>query len=340
MTQNIRLNDAIDEYIAHMIARGAKQSTIKNHQQVLRPALEAWGNIYVASITGKHIDALFASRQWGPGTRNLYLGNLKGGFFPWARRHNYMRRDFDPTDGWRNLKVGRRERRWLPMEDFPALLEACDTPRDRAIVALGLFTMCRGSELNFIKVSDLDLDHDLIDIYRQKTDEYDTMPVSQELHAEMVRWLAHYRKRMGGKLEPHWFLVPAQTGLPMKYVPELGKLQPTGEPPKYRPLKKMGKPYECVKRPLVKLGLDPEYQGVHLLRRSAGRAYFNRLRSEGYDGALKRVSAMLGHKSVLMTEHYLGIGIERQQRNELLSGKAMFPEMNMGATVHQIKEVS
>jgi hypothetical protein len=33
---------------------------------------------------------------------------------------------------------------------------------------------------------------------------------------------------------------------------------------------------------------------------------------------------MLGHKSTKITEHYIGWGLERQQRNEQLAGQPMF----------------
>lgn len=44
----------------------------------------------------------------------------------------------------------------------------------------------------------------------------------------------------------------------------------------------------------------------------------------GHDGALRRVSSMLGHSSTSITEHYLGVDAERRQRNSLLAGKPVF----------------
>lgn len=340
MAKNMRLADAMEEFEVHLASRGAKDRTVRNHMQPMRAALRVWGNIYVDNITPKHIDQLLSSVQWSPQTRNMYMSNIRGqrGFFAYCRRHGYMRKDYDPADGWMSQKVGRRERLWLPVEDFPTLLDACQTPRDRAVVAIGLFTMCRGGEVSLLKVQDVDFDRNTIDIYREKTDEYDTMPLSKELKAELLTWLNHYRERQGGELDPDWYLVPAQTGLPMRYDPMVRRLQPTGEAPHYRPTKRLGKPYEAVKRALIVMGIDPKGQGVHLLRRSSGRALFERLRSEGYDSSIKRVSAFLGHKSVTMTEHYLGLGIERQKRNELIAGEVMFPAMTEKAEVIKLRE--
>ena len=98
------------------------------------------------------------------------------------------------------------------------------------------------------------------------------------------------------------------------------------------------KPYDSDKRPLARIGYSDKGSGEHTLRSSGARALFQRLREEGYDGALRRVSAMLGHKSVLMTERYLGLQLEKTQRNELLAGQVMFPDMASGKIVN-LREV-
>ena len=54
--EKIRLSDAIDKYCDHLKAKDRGFRTIKNHRQPLNRALEQWGNIYVQSITPKHID--------------------------------------------------------------------------------------------------------------------------------------------------------------------------------------------------------------------------------------------------------------------------------------------
>lgn len=77
----------------------------------------------------------------------------------------------------------------------------------------------------------------------------------------------------------------------------------------------------------------------HVLRRSGARALFDRLRHEGYDGALRRVQAMLGHSSGTITETYLGLDVERVQRNEMLAGKPMFPDLPRAGTLHELKAV-
>jgi integrase len=244
----------------------------------------------------------------------------------------------DPTDGWRNVKVETRPKLWLGPEEFNDLLNACDNARDRAVVALGLFTFCRGSEISLLKVSSIDFDNHRLRVFRPKTQEWDDLPISSELAVELHRWLDAYEREVGEPLQADWFLVPARSTLPMRYDPEKGKLQPTGEPARLKPTTVLGKPYDCVKRPLARIGYNDKGSGAHTLRRSGARALFDRLRTEGYDGALRRTSAMLGHKSVLMTERYLGLQLERLQRDELIAGLPLFPAM-APATIERLREV-
>lgn len=322
----LKLSEAIPQFDRHLQARGLQWRSRKCYIQPLRRALDQWGDIEVASIKPNHIDRLFEKSGWSARTINLYLMTMRG-FIKWARRNGHLPRDYDPTDGWRALRAEQTEKTWIPIEEFPALLDAADNPRDRAVIAIGLFTFMRGSEISGLKIGDLDFDRHTIRMYRFKTKEYDTLPMAWELKQELLSWLNYYREQMGGRLEPGWFLVPARGPLPMRYDERLSCLQPTGEPARLRPDRHLFKPYESVKKAMVQLDYLVKGQGAHTLRRSGARALFDRLRHEGYDGALMRVSSMLGHKDTKTTEIYLGLGLEREQRNEMLAGQVMFPSL-------------
>jgi len=337
MTEKIRLSDAIDKYCDHLRAKDRGWRTIKNHRQPLNRALEQWGNIYVASITPAHIDRLFEAAPWSASTRNLYLSTIRGGFIAWCRRNGHLPRDYDPTEGWRNARVPNTPKLWIGVEEFNDLLEACDNARDRVVCALGLFTFARGSEIAYLKVSDLDFADNTINLYRVKTKEWDLVPMSAELAVELNRWLNAYQQDMGQPLRGDWFLVPARSEVPMAFDRSVNKLQPTGEPQRLRPLAPLRKPYECVKRPLAAIGHADKGTGAHTLRRSGARAWFEVLRDAGYDSSLRKVSALLGHKSVTMTERYLGLDLEKRQRNELLGGKIMFPAMSASGVVRRLE---
>lgn len=323
--RSTQLSDAIAEYRLHMEARGLEPRTIKNNLQPVTRGLAEWGNIQTGSITGQHIDRLFRKAQWGPSTRNLYLGSLRG-FFTWCRREGHIAKDFDPTAGWGTMRTPRRDRFRLDVEDFPLLLDACKHPRDRFVCALGLFTFLRGGEIASLRVADLDLTRFELTIWRHKTKEDDVLPVCQELAEEAERWLAWYRQDTNRvPLDPNWFLVPAKLPNRTRQNPLTHRIEVVeDELAPLRPTKQMTHPYRAVQRALAALGYEVRGEGEHTLRRSGARALFDTLRDQGYDGALMRVSSFLGHKDTRITEHYIGLSLERTKRNESFAGKPMF----------------
>ena len=78
---------------------------------------------------------------------------------------------------------------------------------------------------------------------------------------------------------------------------------------------------------LNQIGITGDRFGLHVLRRSSARARFDEMVNLGYDGALRRVSAWLHHSSVTITEIYLGLELDRAQRDEETKGKVMFPSL-------------
>lgn len=323
MPRPITMSDALTQYEGHLRARGLRPNTIKNSMQALTAAKAAWGDILVQSIKPVHIDRLFQSNQWSPSTRNLYRGNL-GQFFKWCRNHGYMPRDFDPMFGWRNERVPTPEKLRLDASEFYPLLDTADHPRDRAALALGLFTFCRGSEVASLRVNDLDLGNLTLDVYRIKTSDYDTLPVCEELREEMVRWLNWYRQDQG-QLVGNWFLVPSKK--PYEWTWFDGQLRKVDGVPGLRPERQIGHPYTIPQRALARLGYDTGGEGFHTLRRSGAYNLFQTLRSQGVDGALMRVSSMLGHRDTKITQHYIGLNMERDQRNRSIAGERMFPQI-------------
>ncbi len=327
MPKQATLNDAIEQHLALMRAQGLAFRTIKSHKQTLMAFMAESGNVYIRTLTGVHVERMFAAHaNWQPRTRNLHLQNLRA-FFATCRARGWMPKDHDPTHGWRNQKPVRTEKRRIPVDRFPELLGSADHPRDRAILALGLFCFLRGSELQALRIKDVDLEAHELRIYRTKTREYDTLPISLELAEELEVWLHWYKIKHGPTLDPEWYLVPAKEPNPTVQDPHTRLLVQQPGVARLRPRKQLGHPYRVAQRALAQLGYDTLGEGEHTLRRSGARALFDHLRDEGYDGALQRVRAMLGHKSAAQTEHYLGVDLERRQRNELIAGKAMFPQL-------------
>lgn len=334
---NATMKEAIDAYEAHLTAKGRAVNTINNNLQPLRHLWRVVGDINVASLRPQHVDKMFTKSNWSPATRNLYIGNLKG-FVKFLRRMNYVPKDFDFMDGWEPGRVPKAESLIIPPEEFASLLDAAKHPRDRALIAVGLFTFCRSSEVCTIRVGDVDFDRDTIAIFRWKTSQADILPMCSELKEELLRWLAYYEKAVGG-LQTGYYLVPALGPNTMRYNPHTRLLEPENEVQPIRPTTKIGHPYEPVQRALAAIGYPTGRTGGHTLRRSGARALFDQCRSVGYDGALRHVASMLGHADTKITEQYLGLGIERMQRNELLAGKPMLPNLTTPLPVTRLEVV-
>jgi len=323
-----RLSEATEEYLNHLIARNLANSTIKNNRQVLNQALRTWGDVYVGTIDDTYVDRLFATAAWAARTRNLYLQNIRS-FFKWCRLRKFMAKDYDPTEMWNNQKASTNvDKLRLPVERFAELLDAAPHPRDRAICALGLFTFCRGSEIATMRIGDLDFSRGELKITRHKTHDEDVLPVSSELATEMARWLNFYRDNQGVLL-PEWYLAPAKNPDLWVQGPD-GRLVQSKVMSALRPYTMESKPYRAVQRALKGIGVSFSGEGAHTLRRSGARALADSLRDQGYDSALLRVASMCGHKSTKVTEHYIGWGLERTQRNEMIAGKPLFPGMVSG----------
>ena len=332
-----RVSEAIDGYIAHCTHRRQARNTVRSKSTALNHALDLWGNLQVTSLEPRHIDMYFSAHpEWAPKTANLYAQCLRS-WFKWCRMNKILPRDEDPMMDWDDVPDDGRERFYVPGDRFGDLLDAAYHPLDRWVIALGMYTLMRGSEIRTLRVTalqGLDTDNPVLHIFRHKTRQADVMPVPGELQVEAQRWF-RWLTSMNGIPQPDWYLVPQRNARLHEFVPEKGAymfvkgMHPVDPTTPYR------NNYLAVQRAVEALGLEGARRvGVHTLRASSARHLFEELRSMGYDGALRRVSSMLGHKNVVTTERYLGLDLERESRNKQFSGKLLFPSLAAGpATV-------
>lgn len=327
----IRISEATDGYINHCRMRKQAENTIRTKRTVLGFALDIWGNIQVQNLEARHIDVFFSAHpEWAPRTTNLYAQTLRS-FFKWCRLNRHLPRDEDPMEIWSNVPDDGRERFYIPADRFADLLEVAEQnhPLDRWVIALGLYTLMRGSEIRTLRVDALvnvGSDNPMLRIYRHKTKDHDVIPIPGELGEEAARWFRWLRSSHGIE-QPSWFLVPQRVFRARAWNEEKGRwLFATGDHG-VDPAKQFRNNYLPVQRAVAALGMDGTRVGVHTLRASAARHLFNELSSMGYDGALRRVQSLLGHKKAATTETYLGLSLEREARNKQFSGKLMFPSL-------------
>lgn len=323
------VREALPEYLAHLRARDLAESTIRGRALSLRELDRTAGSVAIWNLGSRQLDAVFSKHpDWSPGTRNNRLSHYKS-FFKWARARGYMHRDSDPAFGYKFAKVPTGDRLRIPVSEWPRLGAACELPRERIVIALGLYLFLRSSEVRGIQLKHLNLSSFEMDVNRRKTRDRDVMPMSQELGEELRTYLTWYSENLGS--DPNFYLVPAsrvQAG-PNGFVK--GSIQ-------YDPSKPYAEVHDIVKKVLHRAGYPVHGQGNHTLRRSGARAYFDALVEAGYDGALRRVQSMLGHAKAEMTERYLGLELDRHRRNFALAGKPMFPSLKADNVVALRKE--
>lgn len=328
---SMTLRQLLPHYLEYReVVENKRGGTLVNDRAALNKLIEVAGDIQPRNLTTRHADAYVrAIGQNSTSHFNMRLSAIKM-FVAWCRREKLVPRDFNLFD-IRSRRVSRPDRHRVPVERFPELLDVAGQrhPRDRILVAIGLYLFLRGSEIRLLRLKDVDLEAGELHVYIKKTDDYDIMPISAELDEELRRWLRVYEER-SGDLNPEWYLVPARATITWRQVN--GQWVQDQHHAPLKPTVPMGQHIEDpVKAALADIGWqkteNPRLlrEGMHTLRRSGARAYFDELVNGGYDGALKRVSAMLHHSSVTMTERYLGIREDRHSRNKAIKGRVMFP---------------
>lgn len=355
------LSEAIDEYVGSR-TKQYSESTIEMRRRALSIFLRETGNISVRHLDARHGEAFQeyllakgSSRSkegYQPATVNLYMSILSG-FCKWCQHRKYIPLTNNPMATIRTVTATPKVRYQVPAADFPRLLDHARTPHDRIVTALGLYLFLRQSEVVALRVGNVNLDAGTVTVTVSKTKGVFTMPISEELDAELRRWLTWYANDVRdehGPLQPTWFLVPRRhrplminDGSGFKagqaVFPETGNCRP--ELPLLNAYRYAQRPLQRFGVPMHGLDGTSNMEGVHTLRRSGARALFDRLveQKEG-DGALKKVAAMLHHKHTQMTQHYLGITADENELMDLLRGKPMFPQVTSANVVplHKVED--
>jgi integrase len=312
-------SEAIVLYNAHRTSAGFADSTNSNAYRQLTRIMDVIGDIPVDTISGEPLDRFFSiemSRGLAPGTLNSILYILAS-YSRWLKRRGYITELQDLIGDRRAFPDPPKQRNYVAASEFGLLLAIAEQGptghRDRALMSAALYLMVRASELTHIKIKDVNLTHNEVEVLIKKTNERDTMPISEELHIELEEWLEHYRSVMG-KLDPEWVLFPRYKTVAYHQW----EMDPDAS---------IGRPQLVVARCLKGIGWKDKWIGVHVLRRSSARARFEENIEAGYDSAMREIQTWLHHKSIATTEHYLGMTHDRERRNDRTKGKLMYPSV-------------
>lgn len=323
------LSDSIDDYLRFRRSQDYSKATVAQDTQILKRFLATVGNVWMHVIDEKHVNRHFEAANKTRKSSSLTNDHgVLNRFFLWARKTGRMPVDSDPMFGRRQPRATVRERNRIAVHEFGRLLDEAGArdPRDRALVAVLLYTLQRDSEVVDLRIRDLDLPGGWLTTRIPKSRLEDKMPVCEELDQEMRRWLTYYTEQVG-VLDPGYYLIPSRGVRPVHD----GRGRITKHDSFYRPTKQIRQTGRIVTPILERIGFPvtdadgkPCGEGSHTIRRSGARALFDQLVTDGYDHSLRVVQSMLHHKNQQQTEHYIGVTADRRSRDEIIRHKRMY----------------
>lgn len=334
------LSDAVDDYLVLRGSQDFSRNTLANERGVLKRFLLVNGNIWTHSIAERHVTRYFEEAGKTRAPRSLQLDHtVLNQFFDWARKTKRLPLDVDPMIGRRRPKTRHKERDRLHVSKFSHLLDIAEAqdPRNRAVIAVLIYTLIRDQEAADLRIGDVDLDSGYIHVRITKSHMEDRMPICSEFDAELRRWLTIYASESRRSLQPNDYLLPRrQSG---GLVKDEGGLI-TGHEMFYDPSRPIARVGRVARDVLKDYGWEmhdhrgkSKMEGAHTIRRSGARALFDRLAQDGYDHSLRIVQSMLHHSSVTITEGYIGVTADRRSRDEILRGQSMY----LGDTSNVVK---
>lgn len=323
---SVTITHAVSDYHRHIESMGYAPNTIGLSGQVLNPLIKFVGyernirKISDAHIANFMLEASKTRQASSMGTTHSRLAV----FFKWCVETGRISAQQNPMMSRRAPKVVKKERLRVDMSKFPHMLDLAgeSDARDRALIALGLFTLLRDRDMSALRIHDVDLAAGRIHVYVAKSRIEDSLVIPPVLDRELRRWFVHYQEAMGQPLQGDWFLLPFLMRDTKRGA--AGHFESTGVSG-YDPHKWMGVSGRFVRAILEQVGIPlrdeggkPTQEGTHTLRRSGARALYDVLVTDGRADALRIVQTALHHVSILQTQHYIGLNPDRETRDAIM----------------------
>ncbi|MFE6223060.1 tyrosine-type recombinase/integrase [Streptomyces sp. NPDC057854] len=315
--------DLHEAYIAYrdaMKRRHVPAGTIRTYERIARQLAAAYPRRHFAGLTRDDLaDFLYGKdgilHGLYPNTATTYRAALRS-FLRYGVEQGWVRQAPalpEPAFRQRGPKPQIPPTR-LTEAELALVMERAPNPIMRGVVAVAIFTALRISDVRKIKIQDLNIHTGELAVWIQKTGAYDEMPVTLDLEEEIRSYMGWYTTNVGPALPDHYmfpgFDRHAFHGRGMRNYD----------------------PTRCISYQWCHNQLKPLYadcgirvesrEAWHVLRRSAARIYFDRLRHDlSHDHALRQTMVFLGHQKAETTERYLGVQAEIAARNESLRGK-------------------
>lgn len=150
----LTFGDAIDSYIRDQRDFGRLRSinSVRGYESILRRHHEDMGRRSPLGTNREDIKRTL--KRWNPATNSQYHGHsVMISFYEWMVQEG-LRKD-NPARQLRRGRVARQPIYRLTREEATAMMEACETPRERRIIYIGLLTGSRVTELAAMRVRHL-----------------------------------------------------------------------------------------------------------------------------------------------------------------------------------------
>ncbi|WP_330241995.1 tyrosine-type recombinase/integrase [Streptomyces sp. NBC_00525] len=323
------LHDAVHTYLDALRNEGAPHGTIKQYRSVLYRLTARYQGRQYGGIKTKDL----AQFLYGPDGITTGKAASTGGAYRAALRSFFA---YGHLMGWGPVVVVPqpviRQRSGRPQErptrlaptELHLMLQRCPDAAQgrvlRGMVAVAMNTALRLSDIVKIEIGHIDLAKGELAVWSQKTQRFNTWPITADLDRELRDYMTWYTATTGVTFaDAGRFLFP---GWGTTRV--VGGFAATPEPSRHT------SPTWAnvhIHRLFEACGIAVESgEAWHTIRRSVARIYFDTLREEvSYDHALRQVSVLLDHANSATTERYLGTRAEKEAVDRSLKGKRLIP---------------
>lgn len=148
----------LDAYINAMRSEGLSDKTLNRYRYILSRALKAF-QVPTQGVTNYHIRKYFSDEM----ERGIKDTTVRGyywcfsAYFGWLHRDGLIQRN--PMSNIGKIKCQKKVKEVFSEVDIEKLKQACDNPRDLAIVCFLKSTCCRISEVTQLNRDDVDFIH-------------------------------------------------------------------------------------------------------------------------------------------------------------------------------------
>lgn len=371
----VKLGEAIERFMREYKAQDRSESICRQkrrHLNMLVKHCPRKEHTLTRNLkTENFVDALLDAHQGGseaendwrrrqglrprPGNHGVSLDSFRTTykqFAEWLKANGLVYPDFNPVYdiGRTARKAGTRpperqfRRRFVPWWEWPRLIDATHHPRDRMLIATGLYLGRRASELAFMKWGHIDRERREVVLYnikrRRMVLQGEPVYLNTVLAQEYDRYYRWYVARYGEPNPEHPFLPARMTGKALQQARQADggstvafreKTTMQDWPLNISQPMRIETVRDIVHRTLIEFGWsesDLFGEGGHTLRRSCA------VWAEEF-GGLAAAQALMDHPDARMTQHYTKNAAGRRALKKLQESVEPPPEEPASAVPQQ-----